>query len=231
MPTQDYGWGIDTYKANSGTINHNLITKMASTGTTNMVGIKLNSVTDSTTGLTYNFTGTVSNNVIYNWKNTGIEVATKGNGAGSLTVQNNQIQVSAASAPIALYQSSTAAQSTFIYHGDTYYATGQTSMNKILSARESLATWKSVTGESDATYQALSYPDPTRNLERYSTLIGGAGTFADFIAKARGMDMLNWNTAYTATAADAWLWQGFSACRHNSAHGLEAPLSGIKRSP
>ena len=211
MPTQDYGWGIDTYKANSGTVNHNLITKMASTGTTNMVGIKLNTVTDSTTGITYNFTGTVSNNVIYNWKNNGIEVATKGNGAGSLTVQNNQIQVSAASAPIALYQSSTAAQSTFIYHGDTYYATGQTSMNKILSARESLATWKSVTGESDATYQVLSYPDPTRDLERYSTLVGGAGTFADFIAMVRGMDMLNWNTAYTAAAADAWLWQGFTS--------------------
>jgi hypothetical protein len=125
-------------------------------------------------------------------------------------IRSNQIQVSSATSPTALNQSSTAAQSTFVYGANTYAATGQTSMNKIGSTRESLSAWKSSSGESDAKYQVNSYPDPSRDLERYSTLVGGAGTFADFIAKARAMDELNWNTAYTAPAVNAWLWQGFT---------------------
>ena len=153
------------------------------------------------------FTGTVSNNVIYNWKNTGILAATPGNGTGSVSILNNQITLTGAATGV--NQSSTASQKTFVYAGNAYFAGTNTSANKIGSTRETLAKWISATGESGAKYAAVSYPDPTRDIESYSTAVGGAGTFADFIAKARQMDKSNWNPLYTAPVVNAWMWQGF----------------------
>ena len=202
MPTSSWGVGINTQKAPSATIRHNLITKLASTGTSNLIAINL--FNNSTP-----FSGTIENNIIYNWRNTGIYVATPGNGAGSVQIRNNQIQMVASDT--ALSQSSSGAQSTFVYQGNTYSAGTQTQVNRINSTRQSLSNWISKSGEADAKYQALSYPDPARDIERYSTSIGGAGTFDDFIARARAMDKTNWNPAYTAPAVNPYFWGGFGA--------------------
>jgi hypothetical protein len=200
MPSQSWGVGINTQKSPSATISHNLITDLASTGSSQLMAIEV-----------YNnnspFTGTVSDNVIYNWRGSGITVATPGNGAGSVAIRNNQITLTGAAT--ALNQTSSAAQKTFVYSGNTYYAGTNTSANKIGSTRESLSKWIAATGETGASYSAAAYPDPTRSIETYSATIGGAGTFADFIARARAMDKTTWNPLYTAPVVNAWMWQGF----------------------
>jgi hypothetical protein len=202
MPTSGWGIGINTQKAPSATIQHNLITKVASTGGSHLIGIQL-----------YNnntpFSGTISDNIIYNWKNTGIYVATPGNGAGSVQIRNTQIQMVASDTAIS--QELAGAQSNFVYQGNTYSAGTQTQVNRISGTRQSLSNWISKTGEATAKYQTLSYPDPTRDVGRYSASIGGAGTFDDFIAKARAMDKTTWNPAYMAQSVNSYMWGGFGS--------------------
>jgi parallel beta helix pectate lyase-like protein len=198
-PTQSWGVGINTQKAPSATIDHNLITKIASNGAAHLMGIQLyNNQTP--------FTGDVQDNVVYNWRGSGIEAATPGNGAHSVTIRNNQLWVTGTNG---LSQSSPSPQSTFVYGGNTYYAASQSGANKIGSSRKTLAQWIAATGESDAKYVANVYPDPTRDIEKFSTTVGGKGTFEDFIAIARNMDKSSWNGLYTAPVVNAWMWQGF----------------------
>ena len=125
-----------------------------------------------------------------------------------MSLANNQFN--AAGSGTAAYQGSSSEQSTFVYSGDTYSTGSVSSANRINGTRETLSQWISKTGETNAPYQTPAYPDPTRTIETYSSAIGGAGTFADFIATARDMSKSNWNSAYTAAAADAYMWQGFT---------------------
>src|SRR5581483_1117784 len=134
-PTQSWGVGINTQKSPSATIEHNLITKVLSSGTSQVFGIQLyNNKTP--------FNGLVENNVIYNWKDAGLAVQTPGNGVGSVVIRNNQITMTGSAT--AVYQTSTSAQSTFIYSGNAYSA-GATA-NRIGANRMTLPQWIASTG-------------------------------------------------------------------------------------
>ena len=111
-----------------------------------------------------------SNIFIYNWNHAGIEASTTGNGLGVGEGDHEQpdsglgwravksggdesIVERARKAPSSITATPTSPAAEFV-------------ANKIANVRLSLANWKTATGETDATYQALTYPDATRDLER-----------------------------------------------------------------
>jgi hypothetical protein len=56
----------------------------------------------------------------------------------------------------------------------------------------------------------LSYPDPGRTIERYDTeILGGPGTFNDFIAAALNQDQPTWNANLTAINVNTYIRDGF----------------------
>jgi len=199
-PDKNWGVGINTQKAPSATIRGNLVTKNENPNASGVAGIQL-----------YNngtpFSGLVENNVIYNWRN-GIRIATPGNGVGSVIVQNNQSQLSNSSSA-AVDQSLNGPQSTFTYSGNTYYSQQGTGANRLSGTFQSLANWKTKTGESNAQYALLSYPDPSRDIAGYATTVGTGTTLESFITAARAMDKSNWNAALLAPAVNDWFRQGF----------------------
>ncbi len=54
-----------------------------------------------------------------------------------------------------------------------------------------------------------AYRDPSRTADTYDRTIGGSGSLADFIARARTLSHQNWNTSYTAAALLAYIQAGF----------------------
>lgn len=200
MPTQNWGVGINTQKAPSATISGNLITKVLTDDAAGVAGIQLFNSGSS-------FKGTVENNIVYNWRN-GLLVQTKGAGAGSVVIRGNQLQV-VNNSTSALNQSSSAAQSTFVYSGNTYSAGDKSDVNKIGSTKYSLAAWKTRTGESTAQYKVISYPDADRTIAEYAQSLGAGTSFESFIAAARAMDQSTWNANLTAQNTNAWFFRGF----------------------
>jgi hypothetical protein len=200
MPTQNWGVAINTQKAPSATIRKNLVAKNDNTNASGVAGIQLfNNGTP--------FSGLVEENVVYNWRN-GIKLATPGNGVGSVIVRNNQSQLHSSSSA-AVDQSLNGPQSTFAYSGNTYYSMQSTGANRINGTFLSLANWKSTTGESNAQYLKLTYPDSSRDIARYATVVNAGTTFETFIAAARAMDKSNWNPALMAPAVNDWFRGGF----------------------
>lgn len=218
MPTQNWGVGINTQKAPSATIKGNLITKVLTSDASGVAGIQL-----FNSGAAFN--GVVENNIVYNWRN-GILAATKGNGAGSVVIRNNQLQMTDSSSA-AMSQSSSAAQSTFVYSGNVYASGSNSKVNKIKGTTQSLADWKSKTGESNAEYRTIKYPDASRDIAKYATSRGLTGSFEGYINAARGMDKGNWNAALAAAAVNAWFFQGFGVGAAPSAPTAPTAVSGV----
>lgn len=65
-------------------------------------------------------------------------------------------------------------------------------------------------GVDDFTGLPLSFPDPTRTIERYdSEILGGPGTLADFLTKAKANYKGNWDPRLTARQVNQWIAAGF----------------------
>lgn len=201
MPATGWGVGINTQKTAEATIRGNLITKVLSAGASGVAGIQLfNNGTP--------FRGTVEDNVVYDWRN-GLLNNTPGAGPGSVAIRRNELQVAKSETAAADHRSS-AAVSTFAYADNVYSAgTRTSSANRFAGLFQSLSQWSSKTGESNARYQLLSYPDPTRDVGRYAAGVGAGSTVESFLGAARAMDRGNWRSELTAGAASSWMWAGF----------------------
>lgn len=201
MPAAGWGVGINTQKSPQATIRDNLVTKLLSAGAAGVAGVQLfNNGTP--------FRGTVESNVVYNWRN-GLLNMTPGAGTGSVTIRNNELQMTASDTAAGDHRSGSA-QSTFVYSGNKYAAgTRTSSANRVSGSFQSLSQWVAKTGESGASYQQISYPDPSRDIPRYAASVNAGSTTESFISAARGMARTSYNPAITASAASSWIWQGF----------------------
>jgi len=198
MPTKAWGVGINTQKAPSATIRGNLVTKISTSSSVGTAGILLYGGGS--------FSGTVEDNVINNWRN-GLKVSTPGKGAGSVNILDNRIIASNDTAAAEHWSKSS--KSTFVYRGNDYYST-KSNVNKYVGALVNLSSWKSKTGEPDAEYKKSSFSDPSRDIAKYASKVGGGSSFESFIAIARNMDKGSWKSAFAAPAINNWMRGGFN---------------------
>jgi hypothetical protein len=55
----------------------------------------------------------------------------------------------------------------------------------------------------------LGYPNPNRSVGSYDTTLGGPGTLADYLTRARGLSKDNWNIGLLANAVNTYIRAGF----------------------
>lgn len=200
MNGMKWGVGINTQKTSQATIRNNLIAHTLSSAGGPAAGIQLfNNGTP--------FRGLIEGNIVYNWRN-GLLVQTRGDGAGSVVIRNNQFQVNADTN--AAQHMSSAPTSAFRYENNTYSAGGRSNANKLSGSTLSVEEWSRRTGERGATYETISYPDAGRTVARYAGEVAGAGRSTDaFLTAARAMERGNWPGALTAANVNAWMFRGF----------------------
>ena len=116
MDGTSWGVGINTQKAPSATISNNLVDDLlSSVGTSGWAGIELfNNGTP--------FAGSVTNNIVYNWRGDGILAQTPGNGTGSVVISGNDVQMANQPATAMTQTSTTPQGDIFLFKQCTYWA-------------------------------------------------------------------------------------------------------------
>lgn len=217
MPNMAWGVGINTQKAGSATIRNNVITRTLSSSGGPAAGVQLfNNGTP--------FRGLVEGNIVYDWRN-GLLVQTRGDGTDSVVIRGNHFQVPSSTS--AVQHMSSAPVGAFAYENNIYSAGGRSEANKLNGSTQTLAEWRSKTGERGAEYRTIDYPDPGRSIGRYNAeQVGGRQSFEGFIEGARSMEKSNWLSAYTAAKVNGWFFRGFGVGGSGGSGGSGGGSSG-----
>ena len=81
----------------------------------------------------------------------------------------------------------------------------------------SFKEWVQATGEKEARYEKIAYPDANRSIESYMRKLGYKGTdealYARFFAEARKMRRGAWRAVFTARAINGYFRKGFAMKR------------------
>ena len=174
MPAATWGVGINTQYAPSATISGNLITNSLSTGAGGIAGIQI--FNNGTA-----FTGTVTDNIVYKWRNPLLNYLAAVSPVGALQIRNNQFQTVFGDTG-ATEQRSAATQDRFVYSGNIYSSGTKTSVNNVTASRvyKTQTEWRALTGNNTETYATPAFPDPTRT-------IGALSDGSDRRARRRAM--------------------------------------------
>lgn len=121
-------------------------------------------------------------------------------------VRDNDWQMVTGAYRIATVTDDQLASGGITFSGNRYYAS---SVVREMFIQGGFAEWVAASGETDAQYIQVSYPDPSRTIGTYSTSLGGAPNSAAFVQGAIANSRHNWNPAYTAPAANDYIRTGF----------------------
>jgi hypothetical protein len=95
------------------------------------------------------------------------------------------------------------------YYDNTYYTSDISNFARLDGEYLTYDEWISASGETGAINEEIDFTDPNRTVESYYSSIGGNGTFEGFIAEACQQSKDNWNTAFTASAVNDYIREGF----------------------
>jgi hypothetical protein len=95
------------------------------------------------------------------------------------------------------------------YYDNTYYTSEPFNFARIDGEYHTYEEWISESGETGSTNEEIDFTDPNRTVESYYSSLGGDGTFEGFIEEARQLSKSNWNSAYTASAVNDYIREGF----------------------
>jgi len=154
-------------------------------------------------------------NIIYNWPGADVEV----NGIyTNFNINQNYLQDFVTSTAYAFYIDKISHSLNSLIAGqisitnNQYFSTHNPALQFELGLGNSLSfsSWVSQTGDTSQWVQT-SFADPNgATIEAYDASIGGPGTFAHFISQARNQSKTNWNTIYTAEAANNFIGSKFA---------------------
>ncbi|MFW6107296.1 MAG: hypothetical protein ACOC8A_01250 [bacterium] len=134
-------------------------------------------------------------------------------GFENIHVYDNQFQCQVYPSPLAMVEDLrglTFARNTwFTIAEDKPFRLGPRNSQRGLSFEE----WVAASGEKDARFEKVDYPDPERSIENYMRTLGHRGTdeelYARFFAEARTMRRGAWRPEFTARRINGYLREGF----------------------
>ncbi|MDI6401767.1 T9SS type A sorting domain-containing protein [Balneolaceae bacterium ANBcel3] len=95
------------------------------------------------------------------------------------------------------------------YSDNIYYREGEGTFARIENSPYTHDEWAEASGETGSEYRRAPFPDPDRSVESYYAFVGGDGTYEGFIAQMRKQSRDEWNSAFTASAINAYIRDGF----------------------
>jgi hypothetical protein len=147
----------------------------------------------------------ISNNTIYDIRYQAIRVNVN-TAWNNIQIFENTIQDDTLG-PLMVYQSGDFEEAS--YYDNTYYTSDSSSFARLDGEYLTFDEWVSESGETGATNEEIDFTDPNRTVESYYSSIGGDGTFEGFIEEARQQSKSDWNPAYTASAVNDYIREGF----------------------
>ena len=153
---------------------------------------------------------TIEGNVVYNWYRAlwlNSDLVPGGTGPKSLNglvVQNNDFQHMTANTYSAIIHGPAFSSLKEQFSGNHYWP----ATFYLAGANKTLSQWQA---EVEATAQAVqvAYLDPTRDVARYNSGLGGVASVDAFLATARQQTAQSWSSNYTAEAAINYIRKGF----------------------
>ncbi|HEX6810694.1 MAG TPA: hypothetical protein VF384_03630 [Planctomycetota bacterium] len=73
----------------------------------------------------------------------------------------------------------------------------------------SLPTWKSMVGDTSSSSQQMSYPAASQTIAGYDLTVGGSGSLASFLSRARDQSRTNWDDRFCGTHVSAHFRNNF----------------------
>lgn len=193
------GWGVDVIDWEGGEVKGNHFLHY---GDATVKGIYAIHVSGHTRDLL------LERNVVHGLTASAFAVTIDGDPKQNLSWKQNQLQLAGTQMGLV----STAVTGAALACSGNVYATDRTPTTSHFSIKGSgvdFAGWTSQTGETGAQQKTLSYPAPGRTVESYLGSLGQPQTLAAFVAEARKQSRGDWREAYTASAVNRYLRQGY----------------------
>jgi hypothetical protein len=194
LPTQSLSVGFNIESVPSATVSNNLIANDIGTGRYGAAAISVNPGANDVN---------VDNNTVYNWRNGIVNSGEKG-----ISITNNTLQSS--NLDFALSQQATVYSKHKYYYSGNMYSSKRGYPFKLNAYNKTFKQYEKAIRETDGSWDAVDYVDPTRTLGDYNATLGGRGSVEAFLAAARTLSRTNWNVALTADAAAAYIREGFN---------------------
>jgi hypothetical protein len=148
----------------------------------------------------------IRNNTIYNIRYQAIRVNVN-SAWDNIQIFENIIQDDSLG-PLMVHQSGDFEE--VAYYDNTYYTSDTSNFARLDGEYLTYEEWISSSGETGAINQKIDFTDPARTVESYYSSIGGDGTFEGFIDRIRLQSKTYWNPAYTASAVNDYIREGFN---------------------
>ena len=81
--------------------------------------------------------------------------------------------------------------------------------NTLYSNEQSLAEWRSLTGDTTSKFEQVPFLDPNRTIETYMNAIGIGGGYDEFVRRARQQSKDAYDPRITAAAVNGYIREGF----------------------
>ena len=151
--------------------------------------------------------------IIYNWQTEGIGISGTSAQVSGFSLTNSDIQEPSPFTGRLVAVNNATAHTTFgTLSGNRYWRQDGSSSTKMLIAgsNSTVATFNSTVSDATSSETQVTYPNADgATIEDYSSAVGGAGTFADFISKAKANSKASWDDNYAGPAVVTWFQQQF----------------------
>ncbi|MBI2839096.1 MAG: hypothetical protein HYX75_12320 [Acidobacteria bacterium] len=193
------GWCLDINDWDIGMVADNLFLHQVSPAVTDVFAINLDGETRDVT---------ISDNIVYAVRTNGeLLILSDGAVKGNIAFNGNALQCPGLRS--ALIRSS-GSLANYVFSGNTYFSARPAGQwFAVAGSRTGLGGWVRASGETGASSQQVSYPDPDRHIAAYQAHLGRTATIDAFIQEARRQSKYNWRKEYTAASVNTWIRAGF----------------------
>jgi hypothetical protein len=216
-PANQRGIGMTIYDAVGLEVAGNIVAHQR-TGTGNIYGINFGTYSGGSIQSRYI---SVHDNVVYDWTlpdgttyegSIGLMIGPAA-GSNNITVRNNDFQGPRGGFLVALSGITASVFGPVTFTGNRYYTTNLAPHQIYYTT--TYPQWEGDSGETGASYGALSYPDPERCVGTYMAAMGAPATLGTFAALARRQSRTNWSDRFTAAAVNDYIRAGFGRAAVN----------------